>query len=48
MLIYTDNPKHRMLDTRGIWKSKLEEEYVDGAPSVTHVAVFSVLYMGKR
>jgi hypothetical protein len=45
MLIYTDNPKNSMLDdVRGIRTSKLEEEYVEGAPSMALVAVFSACY----
>jgi len=44
MLIYTytDNHRNSTLDMRGIWTSKLEEEYVEGAPSMALVAVFSV------
>jgi hypothetical protein len=44
VLIYTDNPRNSMLDMRGIWTSKLEEEYVEGAPSMAHFTVFSVYY----
>jgi hypothetical protein len=33
-----------MLDMRGMWTSKLEEEYVEGAPSMAHFTVYSAYY----